>query len=110
MAHRLRQAVNHPLLVMNKATTDEAVDDKLLDGNAKAGDLDVNELIAMYAKGGDDAAGTVDPSFATQVLKTLGENRDMSECMICASDIEGEVILPCYHNGRVVPRSTQTFR
>jgi hypothetical protein len=89
---------------MNKATSDQSVDDDLLEGATTAGEPDVKELIAMYASGKDEEGTHVDPTFATQVLQNLGQDGEMSECMICTSEIEGEVILPCYHSGYVTVR------
>jgi DNA repair protein RAD5 len=53
----------------------------------------------MFASGKEDDPNGVDPQFAAQVLQNLGQGNEMSECMICTGEIEGEVILPCYHNG-----------
>ncbi len=84
---------------MNKVSGDDTIDERVLDGDKISGEPDVKELIAMFASGKEDDLSAVDPEFATQVLQRLGEGNEMSECMICTGEIEGEVILPCYHNG-----------
>lgn len=61
-------------------------------------------MIAMYAGGVEDdsdgkAANGGDSTYALQVLKDIGEAEGTSECMICASEIFDEVLLPCYHRG-----------
>lgn len=83
---------------MHRATSVDADDkDEILDGPARNGEPDVKDLIAKYASGNE--RDDVDPTFATQVLQGLGQSDEMGECMICHGEIEGEVILPCFHNG-----------
>jgi DNA repair protein RAD5 len=97
---RLRQAVDHPLLVMNKIASDEegAAGDDLL-GSKVNGETSLKDMIAMFSGGADESQGEVDPAYAIQVLKELGEAEEVPECMMCHSEIFDEVLLPCYHRG-----------
>ena len=102
---RLRQCVDHPLLVLGRGANEEEETDKLLtDSGDETGSL--KQMIAAFAggsgtdnnapnrSGGDDA-------YALQVLKEIGEAERESECFMCTGEIFDEVLLPCYHRGWV---------
>jgi len=93
---RLRQCVDHPLLVMSKSGEDEADADKLLDEEG-SGEQSVKELIAGYAGGSGTNSSGVDQAYALQVLKELGEAESTPECAICFGEVSDEVLLPCFH-------------
>ncbi|ORX36723.1 SNF2 family N-terminal domain-domain-containing protein [Kockovaella imperatae] len=102
MLMKLRQCVDHPLLVLGKGANEEEEGDRLLDTANGDATGSIKEMIAMYA-GGVDAkppgeSGT-ETAYALKVLKEIGESEDSSECFICASEIFDEVLLPCYHRG-----------
>jgi DNA repair protein RAD5 len=119
---RLRQCVDHPLLVLSKVTEEDGTDDKLLDADGSSADQtgSLRDMIAKYAGAagkkaiaatngshakeedvegvaGDDQDG--DGAYALKVLKEIEEADGTSECMICTSEIFDEVLLPCYHRG-----------
>ncbi len=99
---RLRQCVDHPLLVLGKGANEEEETDKLLAEGEETGSL--KQMIAAYAGGkseidGDHAGASGDGAYALQVLKELGEAEQESECFICTGEIFDEVLLPCYHRG-----------
>lgn len=103
MKDRLRQCVDHPLLVMNKGTEDDELNESIL--NADGGEeQSLKQMIAMYA-GGDSGAedgekkNAVDPAYALKVLKEMGEAENTPECPVCGGEIFDEVLLPCYHRG-----------
>ena len=102
--NRLRQAVNHPLLVMSKASSggDEGKDDII---SGKAGDSDdIKQLIADFTSGRDASeAPDADkedsqPAPSSQTLQAL-ESGETRLCLFCQEEVEAEVILPCYHTG-----------
>lgn len=100
MLMKLRQCVDHPLLVMSKGAEEDESGDKLLEGDTEEGN--VKELIASYAGGGassGDSSNGVDPAYAVQVLKELGDAESTPECLICFGEVFDEVLLPCYHRG-----------
>ena len=99
---RLRQAVNHPLLVMSKASKggDEDKDDIL---SMKEGDAeDIKQLIADFASGRaakDEASELEDIERpASQTMQSLKEG-ETRLCLFCQEEVEAEVILPCFHTG-----------
>jgi DNA repair protein RAD5 len=94
MLMKLRQCVDHPLLVMGKGG-DSDDDDDLVSGG---GEQSVKELIASYAGDGGESNG-VDPAYALRVLKELNETEAATECAICFGEVTDEVLLPCYHRG-----------
>ncbi len=97
MLMKLRQAVDHPLLVMNRTAGSEETDD-ILTKSADTGEEAVETLIAKFAQGSDDdSAEAFDPALATQVLKKLSSSSKISECTICHGEVEAEVILSCWH-------------
>ncbi|EIW70729.1 hypothetical protein TREMEDRAFT_43337 [Tremella mesenterica DSM 1558] len=102
MLMKLRQCVDHPLLVLGKNSDNEETGDKLLDADSGDPASSVKELIAMYAGGlkGNDS-NDANSEYALQVLKDIGEAEETSECMICSNEIFDEVLLPCYHRGSV---------
>lgn len=92
-ASRLRQAVDHPLLVMKKASTDADVDDELLQGTRD--DEDVQKLIARFLSAKDDASDDrTPPPDLSQV-----SGGPVSQCVFCANEVDGEVVLSCFHTG-----------
>ncbi|GMK59160.1 hypothetical protein CspeluHIS016_0701750 [Cutaneotrichosporon spelunceum] len=97
MLMKLRQCVDHPLLVMSKGGDEDESGDKFLDAEAGdgTGEGNVKELISSYAGGGGSDA--VDPEYALQVLKELGDAESTPECAICFGEVFDEVLLPCYH-------------
>ncbi|CAK9785644.1 hypothetical protein CC85DRAFT_288333 [Cutaneotrichosporon oleaginosum] len=98
MLMKLRQCVDHPLLVMSKGGEEDESGDQLLDGDTEGADEgNIKELIASYA--GGEGSGAVDPAFAVQVLKELGDAESTPECLICFGEVFDEVLLPCYHRG-----------
>jgi hypothetical protein len=90
---------------MSKATSggDEGKDDII---SGKAGDSDdIKQLITDFTNGRDasealpDEAG--EESQAAQSSQTL-QNLEKGEtrmCLFCHEEVDGEVILPCYHTG-----------
>lgn len=101
-SRRLRQCVDHPLLVLGKATEEDEAESKLLDADGNE-EQSLKQMIAMYAGGADDSdakfGSNGDSEYAMKVLKEIEEAEGTSECMICASEIFDEVLLPCYHRG-----------
>lgn len=98
---RLRQCVDHPLLVLSKAMEEDGADDRLLDAETGDETGSLRDMIARYAgglKGDDQMNGDTDTAYAKKVLKEIEES-GVSECMICTSEIFDEVLLPCYHRG-----------
>jgi hypothetical protein len=99
---RLRQAVNHPLLVMSKASKggDEDKDDIL---SMREGDAeDIKQMIADFASGREAKDDTIDAeeneSPASQTIQSLKEG-ETRLCLFCQEEVEAEVILPCFHTG-----------
>jgi DNA repair protein RAD5 len=102
---RLRQAVNHPLLVMSKASSggDEGKDDMI---SGQAGDSDdIKQLITDFTNGRDAGEALPDedkedsqPAASSQTLQTL-EGGETRLCLFCHEEVEAEVILPCFHTG-----------
>ncbi|WWD17390.1 hypothetical protein CI109_101831 [Kwoniella shandongensis] len=102
MLMKLRQCVDHPLLVLGKATAeDDESAEKLLDPQTGDEKTSLKEMIAMYAGGATSEttsdAETVDPVFAAKVLKELGEQETTPICDLCQNEMFDEVLLPCYH-------------
>ena len=101
---RLRQCVDHPLLVLGKGSNEEEMGDRLLDAESGDETGSLKQMIAIYAGGLNSETSEISPSetsYAIQVLKDLGAAEDTSECFICTSEIFDEVLLPCYHRGCV---------
>nr|XP_019046210.1 DNA repair protein RAD5 [Kwoniella bestiolae CBS 10118]OCF25140.1 DNA repair protein RAD5 [Kwoniella bestiolae CBS 10118] len=104
MLMKLRQCVDHPLLVLGKSTEDDESTDKLLDAETGDEKENLKDLIALYAGGakathktnGEDVE-EVDHAFAERVLKELGEQETTPICDICSNEMFDEVLLPCYH-------------
>ncbi|OCF36767.1 DNA repair protein RAD5 [Kwoniella heveanensis BCC8398] len=100
MLMKLRQCVDHPLLVLGKATEDDEAVEKLLDPDTGDERTSLKEMIAMYADGvaeEEDENEAVDPEFAAKVLKELGEQETTPICDLCTNEMFDEVLLPCYH-------------
>ncbi|ORY91570.1 SNF2 family N-terminal domain-domain-containing protein [Leucosporidium creatinivorum] len=101
---RLRQAVLHPQLVLNRLNANLKANSLLKNRTAaqKEGDLDeksIRDLILQYG-GAADGRG----SYAKGVLEgLLGEGEDGEEeemCMVCLDSPEERVYLPgCFHSG-----------
>lgn len=98
MLMKLRQCVDHPLLVLSKTTEEDASGDRLLDPITGDNTGSLKEMIAKYA-GSGGSEGQEDTAYAAQVLKDIADNETTAECFICASEIFDEVLLPCYHRG-----------
>ncbi|CAD6588890.1 MAG: DNA helicase rad5 [Tremellales sp. Tagirdzhanova-0007] len=102
MLMKLRQCVDHPLLVLGKGSNEEEMGDRLLDAESGDETGSLKQMIAIYAGGLNSETSEISPSetsYAIQVLKDLGAAEDTSECFICTSEIFDEVLLPCYHRG-----------
>ncbi|ORY34105.1 SNF2 family N-terminal domain-domain-containing protein [Naematelia encephala] len=100
MLMKLRQCVDHPLLVLGKASAEDEMGDRLLDAGSGDEIGNLKDMVALYAGGGKDVDTVeVDKAYAAQVLKEIGESEGTTECFICASEIFDEVLLPCYHRG-----------
>lgn len=112
--YRLRQCVDHPLLVLSKMTEEDGAEDKLLELDSADSDNNgdttgsLRDMIAQYAgaaisnksdTNGTDVHDGGDNTYALKVLKEISEAEGTSECMICTSEIFDEVLLPCYHRG-----------
>ncbi|WRT66270.1 uncharacterized protein IL334_003223 [Kwoniella shivajii] len=101
MLMKLRQCVDHPLLVLGKVIEDDETADKLLDADTGDEKNNLKDLIAMYAGGAKSDTNSdgeeVDPAFAAKVLKELGEQETTPICDICSNEMFDEVLLPCYH-------------
>lgn len=98
---RLRQCVDHPMLVLNKATEEDEAESKLLDADGNE-EQSLKQMIAKYAGGADDDTiddNAGDNEYAMKVLKEIEDSEGTSECMLCTSEIFDEVLLPCYHRG-----------
>lgn len=100
---RLRQCVDHPLLVLGKGANEAEDTKKLLDAENGDEKESLKDMIAAFAGGKPDGengdAANGDSAYALQVLKELGEAEQESECFICTGEIFDEVLLPCYHRG-----------
>lgn len=92
--------MDHPLLVLNKATEEDEAESKLLDADGNE-EQSLKQMIAKYAGGADDETDSDQSNeYAMKVLKEIEEaSEGTSECMICTSEIFDEVLLPCYHRG-----------
>lgn len=111
LTQRLRQCVDHPLLVLSKITEEDGADDKLLESDGSSADQvgSLRDMIAKYAggksvksingTGSGDEPTNGDSAYALKVLKEIEDADGTSECMICTSEIFDEVLLPCYHRG-----------
>jgi DNA repair protein RAD5 len=99
MLMRLRQAVDHPLLVMNKVSTDgEKSRDDILDMVGQDDEANIREMIVKFARGKDiDGDGSASPTRDTTDTVALAASQSIPECVICGYEVDGEVILPCYH-------------
>lgn len=101
MLVKLRQCVDHPLLVMSKGADEDRDGDKLLDGDGSE-EMTVKKMIESYARGvGVSEVGDGD-QYALQVLKDLGDAESTPECTLCLGEVFDEVLLPCYHRGWVI--------
>ncbi|OCF60506.1 DNA repair protein RAD5 [Kwoniella mangroviensis CBS 10435] len=103
MLMKLRQCVDHPLLVLGKSTEDDESTDRLLDADTGDEKNNLKDLIALYAGGAKSKVNDrgeeeeVDHAFAEKVLKELGEQETTPICDICSNEMFDEVLLPCYH-------------
>lgn len=95
---RLRQCVDHPLLVLGKSGEDGELGEKILESGAGNGEGNLRDMIAMYAGGiRAETPEDVDKAYAAKVLKELGEQEDTPICELCSNEMFDEVLLPCYH-------------
>ncbi|WWC70296.1 uncharacterized protein I206_104246 [Kwoniella pini CBS 10737] len=100
MLMKLRQCVDHPLLVLGKLNEDDEIAEKLLDAETGDEKNNLKDLIALYAGGAkstENEKEEVDHAFAAKVLKELGEQESTPICDICSNEMFDEVLLPCYH-------------
>lgn len=83
---------------MNKASSGEnGKKDDILDMMTQDDKMNIRDMIARYARGKDvDDAGSDSPAEKTE-LETLASSQSVPECVICGYEVDGEVILPCYH-------------
>jgi hypothetical protein len=90
--------VDHPLLVMNKASSGETgKKDDILDMKTQDDKVNIRDMIARYAKGKEvDVDGSDSPTQKTE-LEAIASSQSVPECVICGYEVDGEVILPCYH-------------
>ena len=100
---RLRQCVDHPLLVLGKGANEEEETDQLLSADGAEDRKSLKQMIAAYAGQPKTESGDAegDSAYAQKVLKELGEEEQESECFLCTGEIFDEVLLPCYHRGSV---------
>ncbi|WVR07134.1 hypothetical protein IAU60_004175 [Kwoniella sp. DSM 27419] len=100
MLMKLRQCVDHPLLVLGKVTEDDEAGEKLLDPETGDEKSSLKDMIAMYAGGAKrdvNESEDVDPAFAAKVLKELEQQETTPICDLCTNEMFDEVLLPCYH-------------
>ncbi|WVQ88936.1 DNA repair protein RAD5 [Cryptococcus gattii] len=98
MLMKLRQCVDHPLLVLGKSGEDGELGEKILESGAGKDEVNLRDMIAMYAGGvRAETPEDVDKVYAAKVLKELGEQEDTPICELCSNEMFDEVLLPCYH-------------
>ncbi|OWZ58783.1 DNA repair protein RAD5 [Cryptococcus neoformans var. grubii Br795] len=98
MLMKLRQCVDHPLLVLGKSGEDGELGEKILESGAGNDEGNLREMIAMYAGGvRAETPEDVDKAYAAKVLKEIGEQEDTPICELCSNEMFDEVLLPCYH-------------
>lgn len=90
--NRLRQCVDHPLLVLSKVTEEDGAEDKLLEGDG-GGDASgsmgsLRQMIAKYAGGG--AAGVKDDS--GNVIGSGNGNGTMDIDVDVDVDVDGDTV------------------
>jgi hypothetical protein len=49
-----------------------------------------------------DADGSQSPMKDTKEIEALASSQSVPECVICGYEVDGEVILPCYHTAYVL--------
>lgn len=76
---------------MKKASTDADVDDELLQG----GEEDVQKLIARFLSAKDEP---IDEAAPPPDLSQVSGG-PVSQCVFCANEVDGEVVLSCFHMG-----------
>lgn len=83
---------------MNKASSgDDNGKDDILDMMGSDDRTNIREMIAQFARGGADGDGSQSPSKNVNDIMTIASSQSVSECVICGYEVDGEVILPCYH-------------
>ncbi|OXH42039.1 DNA repair protein RAD5 [Cryptococcus neoformans] len=98
MLMKLRQCVDHPLLVLGKSGEDGELGEKILESGAGNDEGNLREMIAMYAGGvRAETPEDVDKAYAAKVLREIGEQEDTPICELCSNEMFDEVLLPCYH-------------
>ncbi|ODO09770.1 DNA repair protein RAD5 [Cryptococcus amylolentus CBS 6273] len=98
MLMKLRQCVDHPLLVLGKSGEDSELAEQILDSSSADLTDSLRNMIAAYAGGARaETPEDVDQAYAAQVLKELGEQEETPICELCSNEMFDEVLLPCYH-------------
>ncbi|KIR74274.1 DNA repair protein RAD5 [Cryptococcus deuterogattii CA1014] len=111
MLMKLRQCVDHPLLVLGKSGEDGELGEKILESGAGNDEVNLRDMIAMYAGGvRAETPEDVDKAYAAKVLKELGEQEDTPICELCSNEMFDEVLLPCYHRSRFDGTMSQAQR
>lgn len=84
---------------MNKVSTDgEKSRDDILDMVGQDDEANIREMIVRFARGKDiDGDGSASPTRDTTDAVALAASQSIPECVICGYEVDGEVILPCYH-------------
>ncbi|KAJ9121542.1 hypothetical protein QFC22_002160 [Naganishia vaughanmartiniae] len=85
MLMRLRQAVDHPLLVMNKVSTGgEKSKDDILDMMGQDDEANIREMIVKFARGKDiDGDGSESPTKNNNDTVALASSQSTPECRDC---------------------------
>ncbi|KIR40593.1 DNA repair protein RAD5 [Cryptococcus deuterogattii 99/473] len=111
MLMKLRQCVDHPLLVLGKSGEDGELGEKILESGVGNDEVNLRDMIAMYAGGvRAETPEDVDKAYAAKVLKELGEQEDTPICELCSNEMFDEVLLPCYHRSRFDGTMSQAQR
>ncbi|WVQ72424.1 hypothetical protein IAR50_001976 [Cryptococcus sp. DSM 104548] len=98
MLMKLRQCVDHPLLVLGKSGSDSELAEQILESSSAGEMSSLRNMIAVYAGGARaETPEDVDQAYAAQVLKELGEQEETPVCELCSNEMFDEVLLPCYH-------------
>lgn len=84
---------------MNKVSSgDEKGKDDILDMMGQGDEANIREMIVRFSRGKDiDGDGSESPTKNTADTVALASSQSTPECVICGYEVDGEVILPCYH-------------